>query len=259
MTIDTKITKSISKIKEDVKTMTLDEKICYKSELMSDERKAVQQIIAKIDKEVLAVEKEFSRTQKMYEMEAPFRGLQLVAGVDEVGRGPLAGPVVAACVVLPEEEILFLNDSKKVKESMRESLYDEIMDKAIAVGVGVVDNLRIDEVNILNATKEAMQIAIDAITVELGHLFIDAVHLETASIPQTSIIKGDEKVASIAAASIVAKVTRDRMMVAFDQKFPGYDFAGNKGYGTQKHYAGLDNHGITSIHRMSFLKKYCNQ
>lgn len=253
------LTKTISKIKELIKTMTLEEKKLFKSELVLDERKAVQQIVAKIDKELLAVELEFKRTKKMYEIESPFRGLQFVAGVDEVGRGPLAGPVVVACVVLPEEEIFFLNDSKKVKETLRDSLYEEIMEKAIAVGIGIVDNFRIDEVNILNATKEAMKEAIESISVDLGHVFIDAVHLETISIPQTSIIKGDEKVACIAAASIIAKVTRDKMMVEFDLIYPGYDFAGNKGYGTQKHYAGLDTHGITSIHRMSFLKKYCNQ
>lgn len=256
---DTKITKPISWIKNHIKELTLDQKKVFKLEIADDDRKAVQQIVNKIDKEILAHEKECARTLKMYEMESVYNKKLIVAGVDEVGRGPLAGPVVTACVVLPEEMIYHLNDSKKVKETLREELYDEILSKALAVGVGIVDNNRIDEVNILNATKEAMKSAIAQINLEIGHLFIDAVELTDVSIPQTSVIKGDEKVASIAAASIVAKVTRDRMMVDYDKTYPGYDFAGNKGYGTVKHYAGLDNYGITPIHRMSFLKKYMNQ
>lgn len=133
------------------------------------------------------------------------------------------------------------------------------MDKALAVGIGIRDNNRIDEVNILNATKEAMTSAINSIALTIDHLFIDAVTLVDVPISQTSVIRGDEKVASIAAASIIAKVTRDRMMVAFDETYPGYDFSGNKGYGTAKHYEGLDANGITPIHRMSFLKKYNGQ
>lgn len=254
--IDMKNTKSISAIKEALKSMTLEEKCRYKALLIDDERKAVIKLVAAIDKEKAAFDHEIQRTKAMYEIESKYRGKVLVAGVDEVGRGPLAGPVVTACVVLPEEEILYLNDSKKVKESLRETLFDEIMDKAIAVGIGIVDNFRIDEVNILNATKEAMQKAIEQIDVSIGHLFIDAVELDAVAIPQTSLIKGDERVASIAAASIVAKVTRDRMMVDYDGIYPGYDFSGNKGYGTKKHYAGLDAMGATPIHRMSFLKKY---
>lgn len=253
---DTKNTKPISWIKNHVKELTLDEKKVFKLEIAKDERKAVQQIVAKIDKEILKFEKECTRTLKMYEMESVYKNKLIVAGVDEVGRGPLAGPVVTACVVLPEEMIYYLNDSKKVKETLREALYDEIMSKALAVGIGIVDSKRIDEVNILNATKEAMKSAINQVELDIGHLFIDAVELTDVTIPQTPVIKGDEKVASIAAASIVAKVTRDRMMVAYDKNYPGYDFASNKGYGTAKHYEGLDTCGITPIHRMSFLKKY---
>ncbi len=256
---DTKNTKPIKSIKEHVASLTLDEKILYKETLLEDTRKAVMQIVVRIEKEEKARHAEFIRTEQMYEMEAPYRTVKIVAGIDEVGRGPLAGPVVAACVVLPEEQILLLNDSKKIKEPTREALYNEIMSKAIAVGIGVVDNLRIDEINILNATKEAMTIAIEEANIKIEHLFIDAVELTHVAIPQTSVIKGDEKVASIAAASIIAKVTRDRMMVAYDSTYPGYDFAGNKGYGTQKHYLGLDTYGVTPIHRQSFLKKYHNQ
>lgn len=254
-----KNTKPISSLKEMLKAMPLEEKKLFRTELVQDERKAVVQLVKRIDKEVKAYEDELLRTQKMYELESPFRGTKIVAGIDEVGRGPLAGPVVTACVVLPEEELLYLNDSKKIKESMREELYDEIMEKAVAVGIGIVDNRRIDEINILNATKEAMKIAIKDTGIRIDHLFIDAVELKDVLIPQTSLVKGDEKVACIAAASIVAKVTRDRMMVAYDEVYSGYDFTGNKGYGTKKHYEGLDSFGITPIHRMSFLKKYLEQ
>lgn len=256
---DTKNTKPISEIKTLVKEMTLEEKRVFRESLLLDERKAVQQILKGIDKTLLAYSEELARTNQMYEAERTHGKMKVIAGVDEVGRGPLAGPVVAACVVLPEEEILYLNDSKKVKEALRESLYEEIMEKAIAVGIGVVNNQRIDEVNILNATKEAMKEAISQTNVTLDHLYIDAVTLEDVEIQQTSVIKGDEKIACIAAASIIAKVTRDRMMVEYETTYPGYDFSGNKGYGTKKHYSGLDNYGITPIHRMSFLKKYQSQ
>ncbi|MBN2899547.1 MAG: ribonuclease HII [Clostridia bacterium] len=248
--------KPIKSIKEAVATMTLEEKLSYRATLLGDERKAVQAVVARIDKDKMAYDAEIRRTRELYALESEYRGRLVVAGVDEVGRGPLAGPVVTACVVLPEEEIFYLNDSKQIKEAKREELYDEIMAKAVAVGIGVVDNERIDEVNILNATKEAMKLAIENTGIKIDHLFIDAVTLESISIPQTSLIKGDERVASIAAASIVAKVTRDRMMVDYEMTYPGYDFAGNKGYGTAKHYEGLDQFGATSIHRMSFLKKY---
>jgi ribonuclease HII len=189
----------------------------------------------------------------------PGAGQVLVGGVDEVGRGPLAGPVCAACVVLPQDwDIPGVNDSKKLSEKKRSELYAVIVERALAYGIGLIGNERIDEINILNATKEAMMIAIRSANEKLeggiGHLLVDAVKLPEAGIPGTAIIKGDEKSVSIAAASIVAKVTRDRIMTEFDSVFPGYAFAQNKGYGTEAHYAGLRAHGPCILHRRTFLK-----
>ena len=194
-------------------------------------------------------------------------GVSLVAGVDEVGRGPLAGPVCAACVVLPHDfDVIGVNDSKKLSEKKRSELYGIIIEQSLAYGLGLVGNERIDEVNILNATKEAMLIAISNAGAmmaaraapdeesAIGHLLVDAVKLPEANIPGTAIIKGDEKSVSIAAASIVAKVTRDRIMTEFDNIYPGYGFASNNGYGTEAHYAGLRALGLTPIHRRTFLK-----
>ena len=194
-------------------------------------------------------------------------GILHVAGVDEVGRGPLAGPVCAACVVLPQGfDVVGVNDSKKLSEKKRSELYGIIIERALAYGIGLVGNKRIDEVNILNATKEAMIIAISGAGAMLaaragegeeaaiGHLLVDAVKLPEAGIPGTAITKGDEKSVSVAAASIVAKVTRDRIMTEFDNIYPGYGFASNKGYGTERHYAGLSEKGQTPIHRKTFLK-----
>jgi ribonuclease HII len=192
------------------------------------------------------------------------RGLQYIAGIDEVGRGPLAGPVCAAAVVLPEDfDVLGVDDSKKLSEKRREVLFSEITARAVCFGVGLVDNRRIDEINILNATKEAMYIAIREASralsetredaPQIDHLLIDAVALPAAGVPFTAIVKGDAKSVSIAAASIVAKVTRDRMMIRFDRIYPGYGFASNKGYGTKAHYAGIDKLGLTPIHRRSFI------
>jgi len=194
-------------------------------------------------------------------------GVIYVAGVDEVGRGPIAGPVCAACVILPQDfDIIGVNDSKKLSEKKRSELYSLIIERAVAYGIGLIDNNRIDEINILNATKEAMLIAIsDASSIlnaraeaeenaAIGHLLVDAVKLPEAGIPGTAIIKGDEKSVSVAAASIIAKVTRDRIMAEFDNIYPGYGFISNKGYGTEAHYKGLKALGPTKIHRKTFLK-----
>jgi ribonuclease HII len=197
-------------------------------------------------------------------------GVPYAAGIDEVGRGPLAGPVCAACVVLPQGfDVIGVNDSKKLSEKKRKELYGLIVGRALAYGIGLVGNERIDEVNILNATKEAMLVAITGAAAmlaakapaggggaeaKIGHLLVDAVKLPEAGIPGTAIIKGDEKSVSVAAASIVAKVTRDRIMAEFDSIYPGYGFPSNKGYGTEAHYAGLRKLGMTPIHRRTFLK-----
>ncbi len=187
-----------------------------------------------------------------YEKELYAKGLNLIGGVDEVGRGPLIGSVVAACVVLPKDFVLEgLTDSKKLSEKKRNLFYDIIREKAIAVGIGVVDEKKIDEVNIYEATKIAMKEAIKNTNIELEHVLIDAMPLDI-NVPTTSIIKGDAKSISIAAASVIAKVTRDKMMYELDKKYPMYDLKNNKGYGTKKHLEAIEKYGITKYHRLTF-------
>ena len=189
--------------------------------------------------------------------EEEYKDYQYICGIDEVGRGPLAGPVVAGAVILPKDDmILYLNDSKKLSEKKREMLYDEIMNRAVATGIGMASPARIDEINILQATYEAMRMAIDNLKVRPDILLNDAVTIPQVDILQVPIIKGDAKSISIAAASIIAKVTRDRLMVEYDKVLPGYDFASNKGYGTKAHIAGLKELGPTPIHRRSFIHNY---
>ena len=217
--------------------------------------------MTKAEREKMLAEKLI--TMQEYENKLRERGITYIAGVDEVGRGPLAGPVVTACVVLPEDfDVLGVDDSKKLSEKKREELFDSIKERAIAIGIGIRDNNRIDEINILEATKEAMAEAIENADADLRakqgkgieHILIDALTLKNVDIPQTGIVKGDAKSLSIAAASIIAKVTRDRMMVEFAEVYPGYAFEKNKGYGTKAHYDGLHAQGMTPIHRRSFLK-----
>lgn len=203
------------------------------------------------------LKKERERLETMKEYEYLYEANGYLCGIDEVGRGPLAGPVVAGAVILPKDcEILYLNDSKKLSEKKRELLYDEIMEKALAVGIGVVSHQRIDEINILQATYEAMRLAIADLQVKPDLLLNDAVTIPEVTIPQIPIIKGDAKSVSIAAASIIAKVTRDRMMVAYEEKFPGYEFASNKGYGSARHISALKEKGPCAIHRRSFIKNF---
>ncbi len=201
--------------------------------------------------------KERERLEVMRSFEHQYGGYGAVCGIDEVGRGPLAGPVVAGAVILsPDCEILYLNDSKKLSEKKRELLYDEIMEKAVATGIGVISPARIDEINILQATYEAMRMAISDLKVQPSVLLNDAVTIPLVEIPQVPIIKGDAKSVSIAAASIIAKVTRDHMMVEYEEIYPGYSFASNKGYGSAQHIAALKELGPTPIHRQSFIKNF---
>lgn len=215
------------------------------------------------------IEKQKQRLAEMKEPESSLHaeGYRFVAGVDEVGRGPLAGPVVTAAVVLPEDfDVLGVDDSKKLSEKRREELYDQILDRCLAYGIGMADHKVIDEINILQATKKAMKEAITACDLQLrvkeggaadAHIdfvLIDAVTLEGLDKPQHAVVKGDAKVLAIAAASIVAKVTRDRMMVEYAKEYPWYAFEKNKGYGTAAHYEGIRAHGTCPIHRLSFLK-----
>ena len=230
-------------------------------ELILDGRAGVKAAISKRKRELQKQVDEDLRLEKMlaYEKELYTQGIQLIAGVDEVGRGPLAGPVVAAAVILPENcKIPGLNDSKKIPKSKHKEIYEAVLQNAIAIGIGVKDNQVIDQVNIYEATKLAMMEAIDQLDPQPQHLLIDAMKLDLP-ISQTSIIKGDANSLSIAAASIVAKVTRDQMMEEFDREYPGYDFAQNAGYGTAKHLAGLEQLGVTPIHRRSFepVKTMC--
>ena len=230
-------------------------------ELILDGRAGVQAAISKRKHELQKQVDEDLRLEKMlaYEKELYTQGIQLIAGVDEVGRGPLAGPVVAAAVILPKAcKIPGLNDSKKIPKSKHKEIYEAVLQNAIAIGIGVKDNHVIDQVNIYEATKLAMMEAIGQLEPKPQHLLIDAMRLDLP-IAQTSIIKGDANSLSIAAASIVAKVTRDQMMEEFDKEYPGYDFAQNAGYGTANHLAGLDKLGVTPIHRHSFepVKSMC--
>lgn len=230
-------------------------------ELILDGRAGVQAAISKRKHELQKQVDEDLRLEKMlaYEKELYAQGIDLIAGVDEVGRGPLAGPVVAAAVILPKAcKIPGLNDSKKIPKSKHKEIYEAVLQNAISIGIGVKDNQVIDQVNIYEATKLAMMEAIGQLEPQPQHLLIDAMKLDLP-IPQTSIIKGDANSLSIAAASIVAKVTRDQMMEEFDREYPGYDFAQNAGYGTAKHLAGLDKLGVAPIHRRSFepIKSMC--
>ena len=223
-------------------------------ELEKDSRSGVQKEISKRKKAIQAELDEDLRLKTMlsYEKELYKQGLTLVAGVDEVGRGPLAGPVVAAAVILQKNcKIRGLNDSKKIPKKKHLEIYQAVQDQALAIGIGIMDNQVIDQVNIYEATKLAMKEAISQLSLQPEHLLIDAMKLELP-ISQTSIIKGDANSLSIAAASIVAKVTRDELMKEYDQQYPGYDFTTNAGYGTAKHLEGLEKLGVTPIHRTSF-------
>ena len=220
-----------------------------------DERKGVQLLVKKAKKKLSHIEEEKKRLWEMGSYERQYKDRWYICGVDEVGRGPLAGPVTAGAVILPKNcDILYMNDSKKLSEKKREELHKEIMEKAIGVGIGWVGPERIDEINILQATYEAMRDAISKLSVLPDILLNDAVTIPQVNIKQIPIIKGDAKSISIAAASIVAKVTRDRLMVKYDGIYPEYGFASNKGYGSPMHIEAIKKYGLTPIHRKSFIK-----
>lgn len=223
----------------------------------TDGRSGVRSLVEKAKKRLDEYEKELARTEKMKEYENKYADCTYICGIDEVGRGPLAGPVVAGAVILPKDcDILYLNDSKQLSEKKREELYEIIMEKAVSTGLGFVSPERIDEINILQATYEAMREAIGALSQTPDLLLNDAVTIPKVTVRQIPIIKGDAKSISIAAASIIAKVTRDRLMVQYDSMFPEYGFAGNKGYGAQAHLDALRKFGPTPIHRRSFIKNF---
>ncbi len=209
------------------------------------------------EKKALKLQLEKQRIEEMCAYEKEYSDYEFICGIDEAGRGPFAGPVVAGAVILPKDSrILYVNDSKKLSEKKREELYDIIMKEAVSVGVGIAAPERIDEINILNATYEAMQQAINNLTVTPGILLNDAVNIPGIDIKQIPIIKGDAKSLSIASASIIAKVTRDRIMYGYDKLYPEYGFAKHKGYGTKQHREALAEYGPCPIHRKTYIKKY---
>ncbi|XCP83725.1 ribonuclease HII [Roseburia hominis] len=223
----------------------------------TDERSGVQKLIAKYRRAEEKLQAELTRLKQMWNYEHKYPDAAYICGIDEAGRGPLAGPVVAGAVILPRDcEILYLNDSKQLSAKQRDALYDEIMEKALYVGVGMAGPGRIDEINILQATYEAMRAAIQNLGVRPDILLNDAVTIPGVDIPQEAIIKGDAKSVSIAAASIIAKVTRDRLMIEYDKVLPQYGFAGHKGYGSAKHIEAIREFGPTPIHRKTFITHF---
>lgn len=226
----------------------------FLQELKDDERKSVQKLIGKWVRKYEQKKQAEDKFAEMTHYETRFRneGYSLIAGIDEVGRGPLAGPVVAASVILPQEfKLLGIDDSKKLTFRQREDIYHIIKEQAIGIGIGIIGNEEIDEINIFEATKKAMLSAIEQLDVKPDFLLIDAVKLDTP-FSSEAIIKGDARSISIAAASIIAKVTRDRIMIDLDKKFPPYQFGKNMGYGTKEHLSAIEKHGITPHHRRSF-------
>lgn len=247
----------ISEIKSILQAASLSELPAFINKYEKDTRNGVVNLVSKAQKQMAAYEKELARTEKMKEFENKYSSFSYICGIDEVGRGPLAGPVVAGAVILPKNcDILYLNDSKQLSEKKREELYDVIMEKAVSTGLGFVSPERIDEINILQATYEAMREAIGKLSLRPDLLLNDAVTIPDVTIRQVPIIKGDAKSISIAAASIIAKVTRDRLMVQYDTIYPEYGFASNKGYGAQMHIDALRKFGPTPIHRRSFIKNF---
>ena len=271
-------TKKIGEIREEFKAAEETMLPSFIEKYRSDERAGVQKLIEQANGRLAKLEAERARIDRLWKYEREYGMYTRICGIDEVGRGPLAGPVVAGAVILPKDcDILYINDSKKLSAAKREELYDVIMEKAVAVGIGMVGPERIDEINILQATYEAMREAIsklgdapdillnDAVTipqavanlsVKPSLLLNDAVTIPGMDMKQVPIIKGDAKSISIGAASIVAKVTRDRLMVEYDKIMPGYGFAANKGYGSAEHIAALKKYGPTPIHRRSFIGNF---
>lgn len=253
---------SISEIKEILSSCSMEALPEQLEKFEADSRKGVQNLLTSFRKKYDKHLQELARLEEIliYERGCWEAGYELVAGIDEVGRGPLAGPVVAAAVILPKEcKIEGVNDSKKLSAKKREELYDIILEKALSYGIGIVSNERIDEINILQATYEAMRDALSQLSPKADYILADAVTIPRVSTPQRCIIKGDAKSMSIGAASIVAKVYRDRLMEAFDEVYPGYGFGANKGYGSAEHIEGIKKLGITPIHRKTFVKNFLPQ
>lgn len=249
--------KTISEIKKEFASAGNEELVELFAIYGDDSRAGVSGLIKQYQKKLDKLKKERERLEAMRTYERQYEHLGYVCGIDEAGRGPLAGPVVAGAVILPRNcEILWLNDSKQLSEKRREELYGEILEKALAAEVGIVGPARIDEINILQATYEAMHEAVGKLPLIPQVLLNDAVQIPGLAIPQVPIIKGDAKSLSIAAASVLAKVTRDRLMREYDKLMPEYGFAGHKGYGSAAHIAAIREFGPSPIHRRSFIKNF---
>ena len=249
--------KKIGEIKAELESVSINELEEFIGRYETDDRGGVQKIVATAKKRLEKYVAELARTEEIKKYEKEYADYMYICGIDEVGRGPLAGPVVAGAVILPKDcDILYINDSKKLSAAKRDELYDEIMEKAVATGLGFVSPERIDEINILQATYEAMRQAISKLDPQPDLLLNDAVTIPELTMKQVPIIKGDAKSISIGAASIIAKVTRDRLMEEYDNMFPGYGFASNKGYGSAEHIAAIKEYGPTPIHRKTFIKNF---
>ena len=246
--------KTVGELAKELRTLTGEARSMAVSELASDPRKSVQDLLRRIKREEERLSGEQERVEGLRAYELSLAHGRTFCGIDEAGRGPLAGPVGAAAVIMPLDGplILRVNDSKKVPETVREQLYDKILEHALSVGVGIVSAERIDEINILQATYEAMRQAVARLNPVPELLINDAVTIPGLAMRQLAVIKGDAKCYSIAAASIIAKVTRDRIMRDYEELYPGYDFARNKGYGSAEHIQAIREKGLCPIHRKSF-------
>lgn len=251
--------KPIAEIKRELNNCSIEELDSFINEYKNDVRLGVKKLAESAEKKIEKHNKELERLENItkYERKYQSMGVKYVGGIDEVGRGPYAGPVVTACVILPEGCMIEgVNDSKKLSQKKREELFNIIKDKALCIGVGIVDNYEIDEINILQATYKAMRIAVENMDIKPQQLLVDAVTIPDINIPQEPIIKGDAKSISIGAASIIAKVVRDRMMVEYAKKYPQYGFESNVGYGSKYHEEAIRKYGLCDIHRRSFTKKF---
>lgn len=252
--------KRIAQIKQELENAQKNERIQLLKEYQYDKRAGVKKLIEKYQKEEQKLEQEKQRIEKMKEFEYQYQMFSYPCGIDEAGRGPLAGPVVAGAVILKKEDtILYLNDSKKLSAKKREELFQEIQERALATGIGIVSPAIIDQINILQATYEAMRKAIADLNIKPDLLLNDAVIIPKVAIKQVSIIHGDSRSISIAAASIIAKVTRDKMMMEYDKIYPQYGFYSHKGYGSEAHIKALKEYGASPIHRKSFIGKFVSK
>lgn len=249
--------KTIGQIREEYQAAELPMLPDFICTYENDQRKGVQKLVVQANSKLQKLDQERARIENMCVYEREYAAYTYLCGIDEAGRGPLAGPVVAGAVILPKDcRILYINDSKQLSPNKREELYDVIVTEAKAYGVGIVSEKRIDEINILQATYEAMREAINNLGIIPDILLNDAVTIPQMPMRQVPIVKGDEKSISIAAASILAKVTRDRIMAEYDSKYPGYGFASHKGYGSKAHIEAIKRLGPCEIHRRTFLTHF---